>query len=70
MKNFLFKLRIIADLIISVILVYVALTYAFTSMLPNFIMFIVAIYVFGQALGYIDKLNGYNKNNTGLPDDN
>ena len=34
------------------------------------IMFIVAIYVFGQALGYIDKLNGYNKNNTGLPDDN
>ena len=74
MQNLLFKLRVIAEFVISIICAYVALTYAFTTVLPNIILIVLAIYIFSQALGYIDNMNGYNKNDdnentsTGNPD--
>lgn len=59
MHTFLQKLRALADFIISVCLMHLALTVAFPTMLVNFILIIVGVFVLLQALGCVDKINGY-----------
>lgn len=59
MHTFLQKLRALADFIISACLTYLALTVAFPTMLVNFILIIISVFVLLQALGCIDKINGY-----------
>ena len=63
MHTFFQKLRALADFIISVSLVYLALTVAFSSMLVNFILIIIDVFVLLQCLGCIDKINGYGPKN-------
>ena len=61
------KLLVLIELIVTIIFGYMALTLSFSSLLTNFILLIMALYIFMQALGNVDELNGYN---TGIPDDN
>ena len=60
------KLLVLIELIVTIIFGYMALTLSFSSLLTNFILLIIALYIFMQALGNVDELNGYN---TGIPDD-
>ena len=61
------KLLVLIEFIVTIIFGYMALTLSFSSLLTNFILLIMALYIFMQALGNVDELNGYN---TGIPDDN
>ena len=61
------KLLVLIELVVTIIFGYMALTLSFSSLLTNFILLIIALYIFMQALGNVDELNGYN---TGIPDDN
>lgn len=60
------KLLVLIELIVTIIFGYMALTLSFSSLLTNFILLIMALYIFMQALGNVDELNGYN---TGIPND-
>ena len=59
------KLLVLIEFIVTIIFGYMALTLSFSSLLTNFILLIIALYIFMQALGNVDELNGYN---TGIPD--
>ena len=61
------KLLVLIELVVTIIFGYMALTLSFSSLLTNFILSIIALYIFIQALGNVDELNGYN---TGIPDNN
>lgn len=61
------KLLVLIELVVTIIFGYMALTLSFSSLLTNFILSIIALYIFIQALGNVDELNGYN---TRIPDDN
>lgn len=65
-QNFLLKLKVLAELIMSSSIGYAAFVYTFSSILVNILLIIVSLFILVQALGTIDKLNGYN---TGKPDD-
>lgn len=58
------KLLVLIELIVTVIVGYMAIAVSFSSLLTNFILIITALYIFLQALGNVDELNGYN---TGIP---
>lgn len=66
-QNFLLKLKVLAELIMSSSIAYAAFVYTFSSILVNILLIIVSLFILVQALGTIDKLNGYN---TGKLDDN
>ena len=61
------KLLVLIELIVTVIVGYMAIALSFSSLLTNFILIVIALYIFLQALGNVDELNGYN---TGIPDKN
>ena len=61
MQNFIFKLRVLMELIVSVIIGYVAITYSFSTLLPNVVLGIIALSIFAETLGKIDKINGFNQ---------
>ena len=62
LKNILSKLRVLCDFVISTCLTYVGLTLPMGNVLLNIILIVVALFVLIQALGLIDKLNGYGDN--------
>lgn len=70
------KLLVLIELVVTAFLGYMAIAVSFSSLLTNFILIIIALYIFLQALGNVDELNGYNtgildKNKqTRIPDDN
>lgn len=57
-KTFLLKLKVLFELITTVICTYVAIVGTFSSLLFNFIFFIIAIFTLSQALGTVDIING------------
>lgn len=59
------KLLVLIELIVTIIFGYMAIALSFSSLLTNFILIVIALYIFLQALGNVDELNGYN---TGIPD--
>lgn len=61
------KLLVLIELIVTVFFGYMAIALSFSSLLTNFILIVIALYIFLQALGNVDELNGYN---TGIPDKN
>ena len=71
LKTFLLKLKVLFELITTVICAYVAIVGTFSSLLFNFIFFVVAIFTLSQALGTIDIINGNGQQpDAGNPDDN
>ena len=69
LKTFLLKLKVLFELITTVICAYVAIVGTFSSLLFNFIFFVVAIFTLSQALGTIDIINGNGQQpDTGFPD--
>ena len=71
-KTFLLKLKVLFELITTVICAYVAIVGTFSSVLFNLIFFIIAIFTLSQALGTIDIINGNGQQqpDAGNPDDN
>ena len=71
-KTFLLKLKVLFELITTVICTYVAIVGTFSSLLFNFIFFIIAIFTLSQALGTVDIINGNGQQqpDAGNPDDN
>ena len=70
-KTFLLKLKVLFELITTVICAYVAIVGTFSSLLFNFIFFIIAIFTLSQALGTVDIINGNGQQpNAGFPDNN
>lgn len=59
------KLLVLIELVVTIIFGYMAIALSFSSLLTNFILIVIALYIFLQALGNVDELNGYN---TGIPD--
>lgn len=57
-KTFFLKLKVLFELITTVICAYVAIVGTFSSVLFNLIFFIIAIFTLSQALGTIDIING------------
>lgn len=57
-KTFFLKLKVLFELITTVICAYVAIVGTFSSVLFNLILFIIAIFTLSQALGTIDIING------------
>lgn len=64
MKNLLTKLKVLAELILAVSLIYAAIVYTFSSIFINVLIIIVSLFILAQALGNIDNMNGYNQKNT------
>ena len=58
MENFLLKLRIVAEFIIAFGLGYIVFTLSLKPFISTVLGFI-AVFILFQALGLIDKLNGY-----------
>jgi len=70
-KTFLLKLKVLFELITTVICAYVAIVGTFSSLLFNFIFFIIAIFTLLQALGTVDIINGNGQQpDAGNPDNN
>lgn len=63
-SKILLKTKIVADFFLSISFFYVAFCLLFSNILINLFSFIIAIFFFMQALGNVDKLNGYGTNNT------
>ena len=63
-SKILLKTKIVADFFLSISFFYVAFCLIFSNILINLFSFIIAIFFFMQALGNVDKLNGYGTNNT------
>lgn len=63
MKNFITKLRTLAEFIIGFGLGYLALSFPFKSPLLNICLIMVSIFVLLQGLGSFDELNGYGQSN-------
>jgi len=71
LKTFFLKLKVLFELITTVICAYVAIVGTFSSLLFNFIFFIVAIFTLLQALGTVDIINGNGQQpDAGFPDNN
>ena len=69
LKIYLLKLKVLFELITTVICAYVAIVGTFSSLLFNFIFFIVAIFTLSQALGTVDIINGNGQQpDAGFPD--
>lgn len=70
------KLIVLLQVIVTISLGYIAFTFSFSSLLINFILIIISLYSFLQALENVDEINGYNTENpksnkhTGLLDNN
>lgn len=71
-KTFFLKLKVLFELITTVICAYVAIVGTFSSVLFNLILFIIAIFTLSQALGTIDIINGNGQQqpDAGNPDNN
>lgn len=69
MKNFLLKLFIFAEFIIVFGLGYAVLHMALSPMQSIILVFAMVFFLF-QALGNVDKLNGYGQYNKNHQDDN
>ena len=70
-KTFLLKLKVLFELITTVICAYVAIVGTFSSLLFNLIFFIIAIFTLLQALGTVDIINGNGQqSDAGFPDNN
>ena len=63
MEKIFIKMKVLLELILTAMIAYVALTWSFSSIIGNIVLIIVSLFILSQALGNIDKLNGFNKNN-------